>query len=47
MLRCIYGIVHPDDHQELKIVLENSLADQTPFNTNQVSELRMKYHEHF
>nr|XP_006816004.1 PREDICTED: hypoxia-inducible factor 1-alpha-like [Saccoglossus kowalevskii] len=25
--RCIYGIVHPDDHHELKVVLEHSLPD--------------------
>ncbi|XP_070539757.1 uncharacterized protein [Ptychodera flava] len=25
--RCIYGIVHPDDHHELKVVLEHTLAD--------------------
>ena len=22
MMRCIYGIVHPDDHNELKSILE-------------------------
>ena len=27
MHRCIYGIVHPDDHNELKVVLENTLND--------------------
>ena len=23
--RCLYGIVHPDDHHELKVVLEQTL----------------------
>ncbi len=26
MQRCVYGIVHPDDHHELKTVLEETLA---------------------
>ncbi|XP_033126484.1 aryl hydrocarbon receptor-like isoform X2 [Anneissia japonica] len=25
--RCLYGIVHPDDHHELKVVLEHSLSN--------------------
>ena len=27
MQRCVYGIVHPDDHHELKTVLEGTLSD--------------------
>ncbi|XP_041369596.1 aryl hydrocarbon receptor-like [Gigantopelta aegis] len=27
MHRCLYGIVHPDDHYELKTILENSLPN--------------------
>ncbi|ELU04142.1 hypothetical protein CAPTEDRAFT_187600 [Capitella teleta] len=34
-LRCIYGIVHPDDHQELKMVLEHSLNGNLPMTTAQ------------
>ncbi|XP_071949278.1 uncharacterized protein [Antedon mediterranea] len=26
--RCLYGIVHPDDHHELKVVLEHTLSDK-------------------
>ena len=37
MLRCIYGIVHPDDHQEMKIILENTLIGHVPNTSNQVA----------
>ena len=31
MLKCIYGIVHPDDHHELKIMIENDLTSASLF----------------
>lgn len=37
MLRCIYGIVHPDDQQEMKIILENTLNTSAVVTGNQVS----------
>ncbi len=35
MQRCVYGIVHPDDHHELKTVLEGSLSEQSIRLSNQ------------
>ena len=37
MMRCIYGIVHPDDHEELKMVLEQSLSPSNLVKPTQVN----------
>ena len=35
MQRCVYGIVHPDDHHELKTVLEGTLGESSVKLNNQ------------
>ncbi|XP_071793157.1 uncharacterized protein [Asterias amurensis] len=38
--RCLYGIIHPDDHHELKVVLEQTLV---PTSCHSHSQLDMAY----
>ena len=35
--RCLYGIIHPDDHHELKVVLEQTLVPTSCHSHSQVS----------
>lgn len=44
MHRCIYGIVHPDDHHELKVALEHSLQNRTLAQSKQVGLYTYSYH---
>ncbi|XP_050396684.1 aryl hydrocarbon receptor-like [Patella vulgata] len=36
--RCIYGIVHPDDHHDLKMALEQTLQSTCEFSSSDISE---------